>query len=325
MNVSVNARQKVRQRYHVYYNDWTGEIISIGHSVQKNSLAPFFVTDDNNAMRIVNGKDSDTHYIVNTETKTPALILKSEVLQMRKQENNLFLLPSIVLSEWDIRVKLYKENNRLVVEANQAMIGRLLAYHMRQKIQVTNNQEFKFYIIKNDEPDHLIKTVAIDAGELINNNFIEINVSDIINHTSLDNLSVMTRRNFKDYYFEVVDTAFKAPVKDASQHKTNKIQTVLNDDDTHIEIVQSGNRLEIISKVVAKELNAIATQTIKVFVTSPAIDHYIDSFDIDISRIRMGQSQKFTVGFDIMDVTLIYDMPSLKISKRKMNEPSADQ
>tara|TARA_R110000851_G_scaffold83052_2_gene181592 strand:+ start:540 stop:1508 length:969 start_codon:yes stop_codon:yes gene_type:complete len=318
MTVSIKKRIKSSAEYYVYYNDWTGEVISIGRSVHDDISTPYFVTSDETAQRIVRGQDSEQNYIVGSIDNQVQLLSKSESLRLRQQEDALFMLPAHKITDWDVRVRLYTKNMMLVTEVNQDMISRLVAHKMRRQIQVATTDKFEFYIIKKDTPDFLVDTINIDPDDLIRNGQIVQSVADIVKHVDLHDLCVLTRRIFKNYYFEIIDDSYVDTSAQAdppmSLFNWQVVDTAV---ESHIRFTQHGNYVIVNSIVSAEQLDAVGihTQVITFYVVGETPDVYLGKFSVDMSRVRVGQIQKFNVDFDIYNATIIYQNPRLKVSK----------
>jgi hypothetical protein len=318
MTVAIQKRNKPAREYYVYYDDWTGEVISVGHRVQPTQNAPHFVTSDAIAQRIVSGQDGDQDYLVHHLDNQTQLISKSANLRLRQQEDALFLLPTNKVTDWNVRVRLYTKNMLLVVEINHATISRLVAINRRNQIQVTADRKFKFYITKKDAPEHLITTIIIEPDQLICDGQSIHSVIDITKHVGVYDLDVFTRRIFENYHFEIIDDSYV----DVSAQRSLPVSTVSwqvvgTDGQSHIRFTQHGNCVMVNSIVSAKQLDAIGihTQMITFYVVGATPDAYLGNITVDMARLRVGQIQKFNVDFDIYNGIIMYRHPKLKVSK----------
>jgi hypothetical protein len=137
MTITVSPRQRSKPKYFVYYNDWTGEIISVGTEPRADTPAPFLETVDDAAGQIVRGEVNGQNYIISSDRfLEQRLIHKNEFLQLRRQEDELFLLPAAATDGWNIRARLFTKNKRLVIEANKDMLGRLVAHSLNRQIKL---------------------------------------------------------------------------------------------------------------------------------------------------------------------------------------------
>ncbi|GEM_PF-5723868 len=318
MTISVTPRIKPKPNYYIYFNDWTGEIISVGCNPRSDSLAPFIVTDDKNAYRILRGQAAGTNYVIDNDQ----LVAKNEYLRLRNKEDKLSIIPQIKIKEWDIRVRHYTKNHYLTFEVNKDMVHKLIKRNMQNEILLNEKIDFKFYVIKNNNPDYLLKTITIDAMELINSNCFAAPMDDIIRHITASKVSVLTRRQFKNYYFESFDEDYVKP-KEIDDHRwSHKIQCVTDDADSHVSLIQDGKYVDIVSLVSAEQLTSAGLyyRYLPLYFTGKTTDHYISKHIIDVNKLRMGNKERIAVDFDIMDVNILYQNPALKLNKRNVND-----
>lgn len=318
MTITVKKRQKSKPKYYVYYNDWTGEILSVGTTLRKDTPAPVLETEDGAAARILQGKASSDQYIVSSDRHhKERLVEKSHFLQLRKQEDNLFLLPNQPMQHWDIRATLYKENSVIVFEVNNEIISRLISHNMQREIILDSSVIFEFYLIKNNEPDFLAKTISIDAKTLINHRKISFSILDILPVIRLDDISILTRRHLENYYFEILDGKFIDTSDSESEQKQNW-QLVQADIDAHLELTQHENIVSVSSVVTADQLTdaGLYDRRMCFYLVGDSPDNYMAKMEIDVTRLRMGQTQKFAVDFNIMESNIMFHNPALRVNKR---------
>jgi len=318
MSIIKRARSKSKPKFYVYFNDWTGEIISVGRS-KRNSPATCIVTDDAIAEQIVDGDANVSDYLVSSDrNRNERIVAKSDVLQLRKQEDSLFLLPEGRIKDWEIRARLFRHNMMFVVETNRKMLSRLIGHNRRQEIHLEKSATFDFYIIRRDHPDYLIKTVSIDAETLVNQPRVAVDVQDIVKYVTLDQISVMTRRYFEKYYFDSLYDRYVDP--DNVKHSPQFLKWQWADQwpEYHLEAVQHGNLVTFTSAVSAEQLTDIGfTKRYKSFyVVGETPDQLIGKFMLDVERLRTGQPQKFKVDFNIMHVNIMFGGSQIKLNKR---------
>jgi hypothetical protein len=321
MTITLQSRQRSSKKScYIYYNDWTGEILSVGHSFRPTSLAPYFQCDDLAAQDIINGTKSDKNYIVNVDTDNTAhLVKKSKYLRISQKENVLHLIPEKVLPVWNIRATIFKTNATLLVEINTDMVSRLVAEHRRHEASINDDVMFKFYVIRKHMPDRLLKTIDVDVKKLIEQGHVAISLTDINQFAGLDDIAIMTCRQFEHYYLSVTDNKYvDNGVATALQSNGKKWQVVQPDIESHIEIIQVGDKIEIKSVVNAEQLTAtgLHQRHLIFYIVGSTPDEYYDCFTIDVGKLRMGMVMKFTINFDIMDMNIIYQNQLLKVNKR---------
>lgn len=321
MTITVKKRNKKPRNVYVYYNDWTGEIISVGNSLRLDCPAPYIETQEDSAFRILKGEINEQNFVISSDRfGKEKLMRKNEFLQLRRREDSLFLLPEYRLKEWDIRAKLFVKNGKLVFEANRNKIRKLVAHSIHREIKLNVRAVFDFYLIRKDRPDYLLETFQVDAQSLINHGRAVVDVNHMLAHTRLENISILTRRHFENYYFELVEETYVDVTDPEKRERPLFWKRADNEPNAHLRFVQQNDIVTVESLVGAEQLDDVGINQLGLsfFVIKGDPDHYLGTFEIDMSRIRMGQQEKFQVDFDIDEIDLLYQNQALKVNKRKI-------
>ena len=329
MTVIRQQRQKSFDKpCYIYYNDWTGEILSVGHSVRTDCPAPHFLCDHPDTIDIIAGIKSDKSYIINVPINNqPQLVKKTNYLQVAQRENKLYLLPETPLQQWDVRAIIYKANSMLVIEINTAMVSRLVAEHMRREITANADVVFTFYIIRKNMPDCLIQTIDINVNSLIKYGRVAVDITELNAFAGLTDIAIMTCRHYEHYYLELCDDKYvdnSVGTDSTVNHK--KWQVVETDIEAHVEFNQTGEYVEITSIVDTDQLAAtkLHQRMVKFYIVGDTPDRYHAELSVDINRLRMGKPTKFKIDFDIMDMNIIYQNHLLKVNKRTTYDTDPD-
>jgi hypothetical protein len=320
MTVTVKRRQRKEPKYYVYFNDWTGEIISIGNSLRPECPAPYIETTDEAAGDILHGEINEQKYIVSSDRHSEQrLIRKNDVLQLRRQEDSLFLLPNQKLQDWDVRAKLYLRNYKLVFEINQKKLKKFVSHSVDQEIKLNTRALFEFYVIRRDRPDFLVETFQIDAGSLIKYGVACVDMQHVLANVGLDDISILTRRYFEHYYLEVINDFYIETDQLEQSRSDNYWGSATQTGAGHIAFIQRDNIVTVRSLVLAEQLDdvGIHDRRMPFFIVTDSPDHYVGTFDVDMSRLRIGQEMKFEVDFDIDDVNIMHRNANIKVIKRK--------
>jgi hypothetical protein len=329
MTITLQSRQRSSNKScYIYYNDWTGEILSVGHSVRPESPAPYFQCEDLAAQEIIDGTKSDKNYIVNIDVEVGAhLAKKSKYLQLTQKEQVLYLLPEKVLPVWDIRATIYKTNATLLIEINHDMVSRLVAEHRRHEASMNDDVVFKFYVIRKHMPDCLLKVIDVDVKLLIEQGHVTASLSDLNQFAGLNDVAIMTCRQFEHYCLSVTDNKYvDNDIATVLRTKDKKWQVVQADIESHIELIQTGNQIEIKSIVDTEQLTAtgLHQRQLVFYIVGDTPDKYHDYLTINVSELRMGKTMKFIIDFDIMDMNIIYHNRLLKVNKRTIHDTDPD-
>ena len=191
-------------QYYVFYDEWTGGIYFVATVEDIESDYPYIVTNSEIAKSLIQGLVNANDYIVSYDSEDNFTVIeKGNTLRLRSSESTLRQLPKVKLSTWDIRVLVYTENNKLVIEVNPDAIRKLSTMTFNKQIVVDANNDLSLYIIKHNSPDHLIASIDVDAQELLDTGNVIYDISDIRQHISLADIGILTRRCFKNYYTEI--------------------------------------------------------------------------------------------------------------------------
>jgi hypothetical protein len=323
MSITSNKRKKLPPKYHVYFDQWTGEIISVGQRPQADHDADedvdCLITESAFAHQISRGIISEFDYLVHSDDGTNVIKHRSECVLMRTTSNSLFVIPTDLPSTWDISVRLYLKNMKMVFRLNDDIISRLPTYIKRQKILAKEEDAFEFYIIPMDRPDHIIERVKLTLGELHRTGFVAVDVTDTEKYMDSTKCSIMTRRQFRNYHFEVVDDAF-VTITDAPSNNTefNWQYSTDTDHEVHVALTQTGKKLSVNNMVSNTQLDTIGLTagTMDLYVIGRTPDDFIDTLTINITALRDAPTQTYDVDYDLADVTIIHKDPYFKIGKR---------
>lgn len=318
MTITIKRKNRSAPKFYIYYNDWSGEILSIGSSLRDDSSAPFILIESEVAASILAGKANDRNYVVDIESKK-ALIKKTDLLRLF-YEKKLFLIPKIKIPNWDIRATIYTENKKLSIEINPKILQKLLSFQMHDGTTTPDDAYFEFYITKKDRPEFLIDTIQINRVDLFKHERLEFNISHISKYSNLRELDIITNRYFENYYLNFVKKYVKSTVSNDSTQKQQKWQIITDDDkDTHISFIQTGRIVSIktnASHDVFAKLK-IYSKKIPIYVIGETPDELLDSFELDFLSLFRGSVIKYKFEHDISQVNLLHQVSGLKISKRK--------
>lgn len=322
MTITIKKRQRSQPEFYIYYNDWTGEILSVGRSLRTNTPAPYIVTKSKIAADIIAGTRSENQYIVKQTETTGQLVKKSDFLRLREKEDSLFLIPRTRGTEWNIRVSFFAKNKKIVVEVNPVFINRLVSFKMREEIALDQQATFVFYIVKRDQPDYLIDKIEVDATDLIRNRVLVFDYPEIERYANADDIDILTQRYFEFYQFRIIHENFiDKQSKRSAWAPENKWYIVGQDKDSHFSITQTDSIMTVSTNVDVENFNSleIYERYLKMYVVGDVPDQYLDYFDLDLSKLRMGVVEKFEIDFDLDEVNILHQNSKLKINKRKQD------
>jgi hypothetical protein len=193
-------------KYHVYYDEWTGEIKNVTSKLKKSDYLNF-VTDDNTAAEIMMGILNPKNFLVMDTPDGLHIVHKNSALKLKKAEDQLSKIRVVpVTVDSDINVIFYMDSWKLEVNINQDTLYKLTGKRFNNKFSKadnTENTELDLYLIKHNNPLILLDTIKIDPIELINNGFMIFDMLHLATKIGLGDIDVLTRRIFKSYGLKI--------------------------------------------------------------------------------------------------------------------------
>ena len=295
------------KQFYVFYDEWTGNIINITTQSDESSDHPHLLTDDKNVEQLVKGHLNENDYMVSfDDDNNLAVIKRNNKLRLRSSESNLRQIPRTILSDWDIRVQVYSENNKLVVEVNPEAIRRLSSMTFNKQIIVDDDNDLSLYLIKYNAPDYLIETIAVDAQQLLDNGNIVYDIANIRQHISLTDLGILTRRCFKNYDMQFIPGSLNIIQHSLIKNKSYRQHTAkFNLIHSHIEVEQQGDILWFSTMLSSGELADIGLHEdrIALHITGDTPDDYYGSIPVNIRDLKTKKRSKVIVEADNFDIT----------------------
>lgn len=286
---------KPTPKYHVYYDEWTGEIKNVTSKFKKSDYLNF-VTDDNTAAEIMMGVLNPKNFIVMDTTDGSRIVHKDSALKIKKAEDQLSKIRIVpVTVDSDINVIFYMDSWKLEVNINQDTLYKLTGKRFNTKFSKsdnTENTELDLYLIKHNNPLILVDTIKIDPIELINNGFMIFDMSHLATKIGLGDIDVLTRRIFKSYGLKIKQNYVTTDYHTRKSHKrvhseihdTNRWCTFTVSPSTEGWIIKS-NFDDPAEQKIYRDLT--------IFLTSKDPNCLQDKIKIPLEK--MGQKQEFLV------------------------------
>lgn len=305
----VQSPSKSKQFY-VYYDEWTGVIHNITSSELVESEYPCFLTDDYIVENILKGFENEKNYIVSFDDENELTVVKkSNVLRLRSSEKTLRQITRTKLTTWDIRVKIYTGNNKLLVEINPDSIRRLSSMTFNKQIQIDAENDLSLYVIKHNNPDFFVGKIDVDAQELLESGNNIFDISSFRKHLSLQDIGILTRRCFKNYYVEIVpdslDVFTQSLVKNRSYvHR----RAYKNADKGHITATQTGNIVTFSTTLSNSELTDLGLHEEKlwVYLVGDTPDEFYGSIPINVRDLKTKKYSRIKIDGKLLDFNLLH-------------------
>ena len=282
-------------KYHVYYDEWTGEIKNVTSKLKKSDYLNF-VTDDNAAAEIMMGVLNPKNFIVMDTTDGSRIVHKDSALKIKKAEDQLSKIRVVpVTVDSDINVIFYMDSWKLEVNINQDTLYKLTGKRFNTKFSKSDNienTELDLYLIKHNNPLILVDTIKIDPIELINNGFMIFDMSHLATKIGLGDIDVLTRRIFKSYGLKIKQNYVTTDYHTRKSHK--RVHVEINDTNRWCTFTVSPSTEGWIIK---SNFDDPAEQKIyrdlTIFLTSKDPNCLQDKIKIPLEK--MGQKQEFLV------------------------------
>jgi len=184
------------QLMYVSFNKDTGDVVGVGNSVKENCgqvQVPI-----SKVMSIIEGTESLRNYIVqyNPKTKNLEFVSRYEyVLDAQSVNDFIYEIPEDNIEDPDILLIQDIPNKCWKIE-----MGMSLKSNLRSK-GVSLNANIMFSVTEKSDPNVLYKTLIVDFGRLVNDNYFIV-AFDMPFEATDARISVYTSRRFDTYQFK---------------------------------------------------------------------------------------------------------------------------
>ena len=199
--------EKPQPKFHVYYDEWTGQITDITNKPLKGLDNPNMLTEDVTAEKLMMGILNPNKWVVAELADGPVLIRKSDAVRIKQAEEFLSKVPKIhATNECDINTILYLNDYVMEVNISQetmyALTGKRFNHNLNKSANA-NDSSMDLYIIKHNDPNYLVERLNIDPIELMNNGYMLFDLSHLKNTVGLADVDILTKRIFKSYGLKI--------------------------------------------------------------------------------------------------------------------------
>lgn len=308
-NVLKLVNSQSESEFYVYFDEWTGAIISISRSELADSEYPHIVTNNVILDNILHGKENEKHYIVALMDDEFEVVKKDKTLRLRSSEKILRQISRKKMADWDIRVKIYTGNNKLLVEINQESIRRLSSMTFSNSVQIDSENDLNLYITKYNNPDIFINKIEIDVHELLNTGNNVFDISNFRKHISLQDIGVLTRRCFKNYYLEIIPDSLDIITQSIVKNRSFIHRTAYHDIDTgHIFVKQQGDIVTFETTLSSGELLDVGLheEFMWVYLIGDTPDEYYGRLPINIRDLKNKKYTRIKVNGNIQDFNILH-------------------
>lgn len=199
-------KPKSPPKWCVYYEHDTGDIVTVTNRYKDFIKNPHIFTESDDARKLLMGYLDPKKFAVADIRGVLTFVEKSAVLRLREAERKLSLIP-ISKTKADVNIVMYINSWKLEVNFNQDTLYRMTGKRHVKTININPEQQGKydkiaFYLIKDNDPNFLIKQIEIDPSELMEEGYLIFDMSPLRRIAGLGEITVMTKKIFKSYRLE---------------------------------------------------------------------------------------------------------------------------
>lgn len=299
-----------KSEYYVYFDEWTGAIYSISRTELEDSDYPHILTDSYIVENILKGFENEKNFIVAlTEDNEFDVIKKDNVFRLRSSEKTLRQISRKKTADWDIRIKIYTGNNKMMVEINQESIRRLSSMTFNKTVQIDSDNDLNLYVTKYNNPDIFISKIEVDVQELLENGNNVFDISNFRKHISLQDIGILTRRCFKNYYLEIVPDSLGIVTQSLIKNRSFIHRKSHNNiSDGHITANQQGNIVTFRTQLSSSELSDIGLHEEKlwVYLVGETPDAYYGSIPINVRDLKNKKYTRIKIEGSLRDFNILH-------------------
>ena len=197
-------KDKPPKQWCVYFDDDEGEVITVTNKVRDEMKFPHFLTESDDARKILMGIVDPKKFSVLEDDNGYILAEKSAVVRIKSAENLLSVIPVNEKQKADVNIVMYINSWKMEVNFDQDTLYRMTGKRYFKQATINPEKSGKydnitFYLIKNNDPNFLIKKIELDPAELIEQGYVVYDMSPFRNICGLGDMSVLTRKIFKTY------------------------------------------------------------------------------------------------------------------------------
>lgn len=311
-----------RKTYFVYYNEWDGAIVTVAHHELPNLAYPYIITSDETAKAILRGDVNESNFIVTFGAdNTLTLAVRDNVVRLRGSESKLHSISNKFVPNWDIKIKVYSGNNKLVVEINSESIRKLSDMTFNKKIEVNNSTDMSLYIVQNNNPDFLLYKLVIDPVELLTSGNVVYDISELKKYISFKDIGFLTRRIFKNYFFEVSTDSLDVIQHSLIKNRSFVQRNVKHDlEKSHILIEQRGNTATFKTSLSKNDLEELGLyeEHMWLYVTGKTTDEFYGRIQLNLRDLKTKKYTEITISDSLYDCNILHKKHKVLFSIRKI-------
>ncbi len=197
-------KDQTLKKWCVYYDDDTGEVLTVSNRELDEVKSPHFFTENDDARKILMGILDPKKYSVLEIDDGMILAEKSAVLRIKEAEQSLSMIPVNDKTKADVNIVMYINSWKMEVNFDQDTLYKMTGKRYFKQATINPEKDGRYdnvilYLIKDKDPNFLIKKIVIDPGELIEQGYLLFDMSPLRNICGLGEMSILTKKIFKTY------------------------------------------------------------------------------------------------------------------------------
>lgn len=307
--------------YYVYYNEWDGSIVTIARHELSDIDSPFITSVDPVCGLILRGELDDHKYCITFDDNDSLTVAeRSNTLRLRNSENKLFTLNRKFQPDWDIRVKVYTGNNKLMVEINSESIRKLSNLTFNKNIVASSNTDLSLYVTKYKNPDFLLDRIVIDPVELLTTGNVVYDISDLKKYVSFRDIGFLTRRIFKNYYYEVLPDSLNIIQQSLIKNKSFVHRNAIHDlNVAHVYIDEIDNQAVFSTELSRVELEDLGLyeDSLWLYVVGDTPDQLFGRIQLNLKELKTKKSTAIALSDSLYSCNILHKKHRVIFSLRK--------
>lgn len=309
-NLKLRKKEKARNEFYVYYDEWDGSIKSISSKLKETIKYPHIVTSDPIAAELLLGHADIKKYIVTDLVDGTCLVKKEDLIHIRKAEDKLSKVPLVKDTvESDINIIIYHNPGLIEINVSKETVYKLTGRRFNKNIfkgANSSRSDIELYLIKNNNPLILIETIKIDPIDLINNGYIIYDISHLKLKLGLADIGVLTKRIFKKYGLKVKNKYLSADYHKRKSIKRTFFNSKKNKNESDLFTIYKKNKNWVFKRNIDNLFDLKIYNDIKFYVVDKTPNHLIDSFIILKNDIETLEEYTIpNIDYDLSKYTLM--------------------
>jgi hypothetical protein len=309
--------------YYVFYNEWNGEIINVMRRLPDDNINAYIETNDITAKKILKGDVNERSYIIAFDNdENLRIIPRDDKLRLRSSEKTLHQLTRTYNSQWDIRVKIYTKNSKLLIEINPDSISKLTKMTFKKELMISKESDLDLYLTKHNKPDFFIEKIEIDPVELLDKGNIHFDISAVDQHINITDLGLLTRRCFKNYHIEFIQDSLNVIQNSLIKNRSYVVERAFKSfPHAHLSLRNTEKGITITPNVSVTDLEDVGLleKKLKLHFVGKAMDEFYGTIEVDVEQLKKTGTFLMPIQAEFKDLNLLHNKHRLIISIEEEN------